>query len=186
MPRSAMSLFEINLPAGDCAGFSIDVPGWTGHTNSQKLTSRTWLGEHTGVVFRGKGKGVTHVVGSTDSTIIFDRHPGTVRLENLTVHCGSRHGIFGGLAHPDRPIEPKFRLETQNVDVVASGVLSTWGVFTYQCDVDMRDGEIDVRNGLEHAYYGHGSAGKGWRMERMHFRSAAEGFKVRSDMSETR
>lgn len=184
---STERLFEIELPAGDVSGFSIDVPQWTGHAPGQKYASATWLSQgYTGVLFRGKGKGLTHIrPGSAEATIIVDRHAGKVRLADLTVHCGSRQGIFFGLAHPGVAVEPLFWLETQNVDVLADGVRTTWGVFGYALNADMRDGKIDVRNGLEHSAYFHGSAGKGWTWVRMTSLSAAEGFKVRSDRTET-
>lgn len=216
-------LFEIELPAGDVPGFSIDaksshgVKFYSGSAGLERVVNASlggltqaqadaarpvireslrgvaaagsfWLDDpaNTGVVFRGAGKGKTHIrPGSADATIVFDRHPGTVRLEGMTVHCGSRQGIFAGLAHPGVKPDPKFSLETQDVDVIADGVRTTWPVFTYGCRVEMRDGKIDGRNGLEHDYYGHGLTGNGATFVRMTFLAAAQAVKVRSDTTET-
>jgi len=185
--KASRRLFVVDLPEGDVPGFTIDVPGWTGHTADRKWTS-TWLSEgYDGILFRGKGKDKTRIVpNGVESTVMFDRMPGVVRFENLTVVCGSRHGIWAGLEHPEEDVEPLFRLETFHVDVLSSGPRTTWGVFTIQCDVDLRSGTIDTTNGLEHTLYVHGVAQFGVYLLNMTFRSTAECVKIRSSTTETR
>lgn len=60
-----------------------------------------------------------------------------------------------------------------------------WMWFAYQADLYARDVETDATEAVEHAYYWHGFASRGVDMARCDTASGAEGFKVRSDQTET-
>lgn len=182
--------FLIDLPAGDVEGFAVDVTGWTGHRKhyysgaaalaglhpdvaarlrAEAQPGSFWLDRgHPGVRFVGAGVERTHVRPyGVDDTIIIDRHPGHFLLEDLTVHCGSRKGVFFGLAHKGLPLVPEFRLEATRVYMVSdppaegAGFSTVWGFFGYQSDVVLRQVRIFHRFGAEHASYWHGFARDG-------------------------
>jgi len=182
--------FLIELPAGDVDGFAVDLTGWTGHRRhyyssgavlaglhpdkarqlrAEAMPGSFWLDRgHPGVRFRGAGIGKTHVrPNGVEDTIIVDRHRGRVLLEDLTVHCGSRKGVFFGLVHKGAPVVPEFKLEATRVYMVSdppaegAGFSTVWGFFGYQSDVVLRDVRIFHRFGAEHASYWHGFARDG-------------------------
>ncbi len=202
-------LFDVELAAGDVPGFSIDmlsagptVRYWSSEAAILRLSPADqprarveaapgsyWLDRgFTGIRFRGRGQALSHVkplAGGGWETIVVERHPGAVWLEDLHVVCGLTRGIYFGLKHPERPVEHAFKLATRNVLIDAPITSTVWPVFTYQAAVDMRDTTIDGRNATEHDFYGHGFAGAGIVWQRVRSTATAQGFKLRSDTSET-
>lgn len=182
---------EIALPEGDVQGFDIDYSAGTGRT---KYASAVWLDQgYAGVVFRGKGRDKTHIRPVGDQAILVGRHDGIVTLQDLTVHCGSRQGIWFGLANKANPVDPNFRLRLRNVRIVADPPApssldrhtTVWGVFSYQADLDFDDVEFDLRYSAEHASYAHHFARAGllWKRVRV-IACGAEGCKVRNEPDE--
>lgn len=191
---AATDLFEVPLPAGNVEGWSIDFPNWSGH--ERKYRSVDWLrdgdadGEpdHTGVVFIGAGKGLTHIrpPNLAEACILVGRHNGVVRITGATIHCGKSQGIFFGLETPGVAVQPNFRLELFDSEIVSDAPAGTtlgpgttaaaqtttkWGVFSYQADVYLRDVTIDLRYSAEHGQYSHGFARDGVLWDRVFVRS---------------
>lgn len=185
-----MKLLTVPLAAGDVPGWSIDFPGYSGH--GIKRSSSEWLSRgYDGVRYVGHPSG-THIRPTGgDATLLVDRHPGIVQLENVVLHCAPRQGIFFGLEHKALPVQPKFKLSMRGCRVVAdmptSGQHSTvWGVFSYQADLDLEDCAFEMERSAEHASYAHGFAKAGLRWTRVRVNaSGAEGCKIRNSPSET-
>jgi hypothetical protein len=184
-------LFDVILPAGDVPGFDIDIPFGTGQ---RKFWSGDWLSKgYDGVRFIGAGVQHTHVyaAGHNGISILVDRHPGIVQLENLTLHAGYAKGVHFGIANRSVRPPPRFKLRMVGchgiVPPPAVGQGRTkWLLFGYNSDVELIDCELDATHASEHASYWHGFAKRGLLWERVKvIGSGAEGCKVRSDVAET-
>lgn len=165
----------IELPAGDVRGFDINYSSGTGRTKYTTTES---------MVFSGQGVNETHIRPVGDQAILVDRFNGSVTLENLTIHCGARQGIWFGLGHKGAPVAKKFKLIMRNVRIVAD-TSTVWGVFSYQADLDLENVTFDLELSNEHGIYAHGFANRGARLHRVSFTgTGAEQFKARCDPSE--
>jgi hypothetical protein len=80
----------------------------------------------------------------------------------------------------------KGQLAPRSGTVVSGPRRPKWLLFGYNADVVLQDCVLDAREAVEHAAYWHGFARYGALVERCRFEgSGAEGFKVRSDATET-
>lgn len=194
---AAEVLYEVRLPAGTVPGFDVMFRG-------DNRTRYTLPAGFTGFRFVGAGRGLTHVQaphGPTeyhDSAIFIGPFNGPVVLESMTIHGARRKAVHAGLATKSlvngkylvtRPVLPQFQLRMRDVEVVADvlpdGRRPVWGVFTYQCDVDIQDSTFYWREGVEHASYEHGYARRGSTWDNVDvIGSGAEGSKVRNDSQE--
>ncbi len=186
-------LRQVALPEGDVQGFDIDFASGTGRT---KYRSAEWLSQgYQGIRFKGAGRSVTHLRPVGEHTVFFDRHAGVVWLEDLTVHCGSRTGIFAGLEHIGMAVVPQFKLVLRNVDVVTDppkaganplDKTTVWPVFANQVNLDFQNVTINGLNSAEHDIYDHGVASAdGIRLDRVTFTaSGAQQLKVRNSPTE--
>jgi len=192
---AGLRLYVADLPAGNVPGFSIDFPNWSGHPAARKFSSSSWLRDfdgdgvrdYDGLLLRGRGIDVTNIVpGSADATILIERHPGVVVIQDATIHCGKSQGIFFGLEHRGMAVMPQFKLVLLRCRVVADPPSSTgtpakspaassrpteavspvqtttkWGLFVYQGDLVARGCTFDLRFSAEHVLYMHGFAHDG-------------------------
>ncbi len=182
------ALFEIRIPEGQRPGFAIDYTG----NGSPEYRSETWLSQgFAGVRFIGAGPGRTVLKcgGHDGITVMADRHPGLVQIENLTIEAGYAKAIHFGLASK-APVEPKFKLRLLNVDGFvpppqAGFGRTKWWNFSYNADLEFIDCNINADAASEHASYAHGFASKGLVWNRVNVSAGAECLKVRSDITET-
>jgi hypothetical protein len=185
------NLYEIKLPEGDVLGFDI---GGRWENGTRQYDPRVWLSQgYAGVRFIGAGKGKTHIRPSSGvwTTIGIDQHDGIVRFESLSLHGHGRAAIQAGRDNK-AGVKKKFKLELADFELIAEENSPTygrvaWGIFSYQCNIDARDGDIWWGPAREHAFYGHAYAGPGGgRYERLRFHEcAAECIKGRFDPIET-
>ena len=193
-----LNLYTIPLAAGDHPSINID---WF-RNGAQELRSAEWLSKgYDGVRFQGEGIEATHLrCTSWDGiTIAVRQHEGVVEFRDLTIHAGYDRGTaFGEQNTPEaqaargRPLSPRFQARLVNVRAVVEppsaygGKRPKWLVFGYQVDLFMSRVELDATEAVEHAVYLHGFARRGAYLDRVDFQgSGAEGFKVRSDATET-
>ncbi len=193
-----MNLLEIRLGARDYPG--IDIKTQKG-SNKLKLDPATYRGlGFDGVRFIGAGVGKTRVVPSTSSTdtdsghaVVVGLEAGHVEFESMSLHVGPQKAMhLGGPTRgeyaeptPDTPLEVVVKDFEVIADQRTDGDRSFWGIFHYQTDLILEDGEFHCAELAEHAAYGHGHGKNGQRRTRVHFRSSgAEGDKNRADPSE--
>lgn len=166
--------FVVDLPVGDTiGGWNIDFDGWTG--NQKKLHSSQWLSQgYDGILFKGKGRGLSRIRPIADDNFFVGPHNGLVGFESCTIgvksFVGKGKAIHMGLANPNGPINEKFKCVLRDVDMDAEGQF-VWGLFGYQCDWELTDVHFlpTMAQGHEHNHYSHGYAKYG-----VHYKNVIE------------
>lgn len=158
-----MKLLEIRLPERMWPGMDLCFPGWTG--NELKF-SNFWANQgFDGLHAIGGGNRGTHLMGEFRSLVI-GRNAGLVVLENMTIHVGKSQAIYAApdswQANPKVPL----KLVLRNCTIVADTVSdeASWGVFTYQSDVECVHCDFYCEKTTEHAIYAHGWGNEGMRV----------------------
>ena len=166
------NLFEIRLGAGRVNGFLVDwAAGW--NPTSKRYQSSQWLSlGYDGVVFVGEGVDVTTLVpenSMVSDTVFSMRHPGIVKLKNLTVETGTAgkgKAVSMGFENLSGPVVPKFACHLENVKV-SCPVKGVWGLFGYQCDWKLENVTFDLAKTNEHGLYAHGFSTQGVYIDRL-------------------
>jgi hypothetical protein len=157
------SLLEYRQGAGTFPGTTVAFNGWTGNQNIRPF----WLDQgYAGIHVMGRGPERTIYRSMTsESTLIFGRHCGYVKIENVTIQNGFAPGkqkaIFGGVDAANAPDLVPYTIHLKNCVIETARTADPdghpeWPIFINQGDIILENCVIRSRNSNEHALYVHG------------------------------